>query len=306
MGATPPGPTAQLQHTQRTTPTMAGVFSKNNLFLVIEDAPSLTHEDKNIFARQFRAGASTPLDETIADKISYIYAQKIVSSGFQYYSAKDLHRRSHYMVDGPGLKKIMESCAGLKLTPPVEIIPAIVPEMDFRVEPEVMIHLKSILEKSGKVNPRGNIVVTHGYSGQNMRCKRAEGGRPELTQYMSSEIKKFALPVLEYLTKRIGLEGYTPRGGKGRFADALCPGNFFEAVAVALTRGPEVRPHMDRENDYREGYSIMGALTFSGHDAKGAYRVGVFGYTRKCVGDYLDWEAKQAVSVSRRRIEFQK
>ena len=66
MGAMPPGPTAQLQHTQRTTPTMAGVFSKNNLFLVIEDAPTLTHEDKNIFARQFRAGTSTPLDETIA------------------------------------------------------------------------------------------------------------------------------------------------------------------------------------------------------------------------------------------------
>ena len=153
----------------RTSVVYHGVFSKNNLFLVIEDAPTLTHEDKHIFARQFRAGASTPLDETIADKISYIYAQKIVSSGFQYYSAKDLHRRSHYMVDGPGLKKIMESCAGLKLTPPVEIIPAIVPEMEFGVEPEIMMHLKSLLEKSGKVNPRGNIVVTHGYSGQMIR-----------------------------------------------------------------------------------------------------------------------------------------
>ena len=51
--------------------------------------------------------------------------------------------------------------------------------------------------------------------------------------------------MLDYLTKRIGQEGYTPRGGKGRFAHAVCLGIFFEAVAVALTRGPEVRPHMD-------------------------------------------------------------
>ena len=50
---------------------------------------------------------------------------------------------------------------------------------------------------------------------------------------------------------------------------------------------------MDRENDHRDGWNVMGALTFCGQDEKGSFRVGVFGYTRKCVGDYLDWEAAQ-------------
>jgi hypothetical protein len=31
----------------------------------------------------------------------------------------------------------------------------------------------------------------------------------------------------------------------------------------------------------------MGALTFTGHDDQGLYRVGVLGYTRQCVGDHL-------------------
>ena len=46
-------------------------------------------------------------------------------------------------------------------------------------------------------------------------------------------------------------------------------------------------------HDHREGYDIMGALTYTGHDSEGKYfRVGIFGYTRKCVGDYLDWARK--------------
>jgi hypothetical protein len=50
---------------------------------------------------------------------------------------------------------------------------------------------------------------------------------------------------------------------------------------------------MDRENDWREGHDIMGALTYTGRDEKGYYRVGVFGYTRKTVGDHLRWMAAQ-------------
>ena len=72
---------------------------------------------------------------------------------------------------------------------------------------------------------------------------------------------------------------FLQRGGPGRFADALRRGNFFEAVAVAVTRGCEVLPHMDRENDHRDGWNVMGALTFCGRDEKGPFRVGVFGYT---------------------------
>jgi hypothetical protein len=40
-----------------------------------------------------------------------------------------------------------------------------------------------------------------------------------------------------------------------------------------------------------EGFDVMGALTYTGEDAKGPYRVGIFGYTRKCVGDFLDSQA---------------
>ena len=38
---------------------------------------------------------------------------------------------------------------------------------------------------------------------------------------------------------------------------------------------------------------ILRHMTFCGQDEKGPFRVGVFGYKRKCVGDYLDWEVAQ-------------
>eukprot|EP01047_Picozoa_sp_COSAG01_P102023 COSAG01_NODE_31674_length_593_cov_0.967611_2_plen_61_part_00 len=60
-----------------------------------------------------------------------------------------------------------------------------------------------------------------------------------------------------------------------------------------MTRGADVKPHMDRQNDWRKGHDIMGALTYTGRDEQGYYRVGVFGYTRKDVGDHLGWMAKQ-------------
>ena len=65
------------------------------------------------------------------------------------------------------------------------------------------------------------------------------------------------------------------------------------ALASSATSSASTPPHMDRENDHRDGWNVMGALTFCGRDEKGPFRVGVFGYTRKCVGDYLDWEAAQ-------------
>eukprot|EP01047_Picozoa_sp_COSAG01_P005348 COSAG01_NODE_181_length_22873_cov_12.951392_26_plen_107_part_00 len=73
------------------------------------------------------------------------------------------------------------------------------------------------------------------------------------------------------------------------FSQKLLLGNYYEAVAVGVTRGADVKPHMDRKNDWRQGHDIMGALTSTGRDAKGYYRVGVFGYTRKDVGDHLRW-----------------
>ena len=29
-----------------------------------------------------------------------------------------------------------------------------------------------------------------------------------------------------------------------------------------MSRGSQLKPHMDRQNDYREGYNVTGALTF--------------------------------------------
>ena len=61
---------------------------------------------------------------------------------------------------------------------------------------------------------------------------------------------------------------------------------------------------MNRENDHRDGWNVMGALTFCGQDEKGPFRVGVFGYTRKCVGDYLDWDLTVRVSTPLRRRTY--
>ena len=136
------------------------------------------------------------------------------------------------------------------------------------------------------------------------RIKRKDGGFPVFTKGMSQGLKDLSLPVLDYLTQRIQEEGGAskPRGDE-RFAYELRPGNYFEAMAVVLSRGSQnaVKPHMDRQNDHREGYNVMGALAFTGHDDKGLYRIGVLGYTRQCVGDHLAWEAKEAVKVSKAR-----
>ena len=79
-----------------------------------------------------------------------------------------------------------------------------------------------------------------------------------------------------------------PRGGE-RYAHKLRPGNFFEAMAVVLSHGSQhtVKPNMDWQNDSCRWFNMMGSLTYTGSDNKGAYRVGVLGYTRNCVGDYL-------------------
>eukprot|EP01047_Picozoa_sp_COSAG01_P048374 COSAG01_NODE_4708_length_4799_cov_4.376809_1_plen_168_part_00 len=143
------------------------------------------------------------------------------------------------------------------------------------------------IDNSNHPPKRGNIVLTKGFSGQAMRKPREEGGVPPLTKTgMSKKVANMAKRHFKFLTKKVLEKGYSLRGGD-MFSQKILEGNFYEAVAVALTRGPDVRPHMDRENDWREGHDIMGAVTYTGRDAKGYYRVGVFGYTRKAVGDHL-------------------
>ena len=108
---------------------------------------------------------------------------------------------------------------------------------------------------------------------------------------MSQELQDLCVPHLDYLTKKIRDAGYHGSRGGDMFSEHLRPGNYFEAVAVGVSRGCQLLPHMDRANDVREGFDVMGALTYTGEDAKGPYRVGIFGYTRKCVGDFLDSQA---------------
>jgi hypothetical protein len=268
------------------------MFGAGQLYLVIEECDGLTYDDIVRFQRRYRAHEATPLDETIRDKICCVTAHTIVPEGVQYYSARDLHVCSHYQASGVVLQSIIAQQGSLPLCPPVAVVPADVPQ-DVATTPDEWARMATLVEARGKRNPRGNVVITHGFSGQNMRQKRDLGGRPGLTQYMSADVQTLVLPHLDYLTARALAQGHAQRGGPGRFADALRPGNLFEAVAVAVTRGCEVLPHMDRENDHRDGWNVMGALTFCGQDEKGPFRVGVFGYTRKCVGDYLDWEATQ-------------
>ena len=155
--------------------------------------------------------------------------------------------------------------------------------------PEQWGELKDLVLKEGKKDPRGNVAVSKGYSTQAQRGK----GPPVLTQKgMSQAIEDIALPHLDYLTEHVAKKHFKPRGGEGRFADALRKNNYFEHVAVGVTRGSDIVPHLDRNNDSRTNYNIMAALTYTGEDEKGYFRVAILAYTRKCVGDYLENEGK--------------
>eukprot|EP01047_Picozoa_sp_COSAG01_P086200 COSAG01_NODE_19277_length_1019_cov_21.110870_1_plen_67_part_00 len=64
-----------------------------------------------------------------------------------------------------------------------------------------------------------------------------------------------------------------------------------QPIAPSESDSIQLRVRLDRQNDWRKGHDIMGALTYTGRDEQGYYRVGVFGYTRKDVGDHLRWMA---------------
>jgi hypothetical protein len=79
-----------------------------------------------------------------------------------------------------------------------------------------------------------------GASGQAMRKSRENGGVPPLTYGgMSEEVAEMATPLLTYLTSQVLEKGYSLRGDD-MFSQKLLPGNYYEAVAVAVTRGPDV------------------------------------------------------------------
>ena len=258
--------------------------TESPVILVIENTEGLTNVECDAFAQKFKKNESVPLDPTIKHKVESVSVLELKQSGLQYYEAFDLHERPHYMI----------ACSKLQINDrygdiPVNEIPCYEPTADeIGFQNQDWFVLKDLVLQEGRKNIRGNIVLTKGSSGQNMRVPRSEGGRPGITtSYMSDNVAQLVTPLLEYLTEKAAQQGCTPRGGE-LFANELCPNNFYEAVAVAVTRGPDVAPHMDRENDNRPGHNIMGAITFSGSDAHGYFRVGVFGYTRKCVGDFLE------------------
>jgi hypothetical protein len=72
---------------------------------------------------------------------------------------------------------------------------------------------QDMIEQEGKVNVRGNIVLTKGYSTMRMK-PREEGGVPPLTYTgMSEEVADMVTPLLTFLTKKVLEKGYNLRGG---------------------------------------------------------------------------------------------
>ena len=92
---------------------------------------------------------------------------------------------------------------------------------------------EEVASKTKKKQFRGNAVIVHGFSGENMRAKRKDGGRPEKS--IPKELQELVLPVLDYLTARLTQEGCTPRGGE-YFANELRAGNW-----VAEPKDPELK-----------------------------------------------------------------
>ena len=65
--------------------------------------------------------------------------------------------------------------------------------------------------------------------------------------------------------------------------------SYHEAVAVVVTRKhTDLDVHVDHENDWRPGHNTMHALSFTGNDAKGVFRLAFFGYPRRCIGNYME------------------
>jgi len=187
------------------------------------------------------------------------------------------------------MEQYVKDCEALEITIHVEHVqvPEVVPSR------QIMIQLQKQLDTliaAGdlKQNKRGTYVATRGWSSLNMKKPRSRGGHPHITiSNMVDAMADAVKPVLDFLNHMILKDGYVPRGGE-KFAHALRAHGFFEAVAVAVNYKDELRPHMDVENGFRHGYDVMGALTLS----TPTFRIGVFGYTRRCVGHFLDWKEK--------------
>ena len=65
--------------------------------------------------------------------------------------------------------------------------------------------------------------------------------------------------------------------------------SYHEAVAVVVTRKhTDLDVHVDPENDWRPGHNTMHALSFTGNDAKGVFRLAFFGYPRRCIAERND------------------
>ena len=293
------------------------------LYLVIEKANDLEHDEIIRYCRKSKLGTATMLDIETAHKTDTITVIPFVGSGLQAYTARKLREYPHYMVDDAGLKLLHARALVLKKR--VVVLKAIVPDAtaDVPRDPNFWVALKNALEDAAKekqrrasrrrkkkkdTNFRKNIVESCGYSCQNMP-PRASGGEPQMTTTnMSPGVKMRCLRGLRFLSTLVAAEGYSPRAERAAFASGIAKGNFFEAFAAGLTRGPQLASHMDRENGDREGYDIMAAVTFSGVDSAGPYRVAIFGYTRRCVGDHVkslcdeDAPVLERVSEVRRNV----
>ena len=235
----------------------------------------------------------------------------LVDDGLQFYIAQGLHNRPHYTLYRSGLADLIEQCA--ILGKPVVFQTVRAPTM--RALPvcrAFWLQLKEQLDDPmhSTANFRGTTVQTEGFSNNAQKLKREYGGMPTRTvTNMSAEVRGSCIELLPWMSAQIRIAlGFGPRGtSEHPFAETIAAGNYFEAFAAALTRGDELGSHMDRENGRQPGYDAMGALSFAGCDKDGPYRIAVFGYTRKCVGDYLDWAAKEKTRPRKSpRLAFQR
>ena len=302
---------------------IGGCRSRQTLLLIIEElgADTPTSDIEAFCSRSKpnknrRHAIATPFDSSINQYMERVTTLRLVDFGFQYYEASALHRCPHYMLSEEAFQSVLDLLphpipnvgeSRVRIPSPRDLLKLHsvmsreAPPLFKRLSLEAMFKcVKMQMEtvvKAGRLkwNYRGNSVWTRGFSKMNQKSRKT-GGSPGITRtLMPDHLDWFYGPLLVYMSDRILAKGapYKIRGDI-RFSRKLRSDNFFEAVAITVSRGPDVNPHMDRENGPREGHDIMAGISFTGVDLRGVYRISVFGYTRKCVGDELVYQHRPA------------
>eukprot|EP01046_Picozoa_sp_COSAG06_P051705 COSAG06_NODE_8502_length_2147_cov_2.647949_1_plen_217_part_00 len=211
----------------------------------------------------------------------------LVSEGWQLYTTQQLGVWPHYISSSGDLTQKLDVARASGLTAAIHVVAdedLIHPtwaELPFN-ESDVSNIVSCFENGLGKWDlMRGTVVRSRGYSGQNQKGGgRLSGERPYLTtSQMPDDLFALISPVISYFTEVAASAGLRPRC-VGMFNE-LVPGTdtYHEAVAVVVTRRHfDLDVHVDPENDWWPGHNTMHALSFTGNDAKGQFRLAFFGY----------------------------